>query len=102
MDILISHIFLYRINIPIKGLTVTTHKPLNTIYIPNALGSFFKVQHSDMQRLRFTNVAPRKNPAITNMIINGTLADCSANTNDKIVYFSLHSSQHCIKLCFNN
>lgn len=65
---------------PIKGLIVTTHKPLNTIYIPNALGNFFKVQHSDMQRLRFTNVAPRKNPAITNMMIKGIFADCSANT----------------------
>lgn len=59
---------------------VTTHKPLNTINIPNALGSLFKVQHSDIQRLKFTNVAPRKNPAIMNMTINDVLFDCSANT----------------------
>lgn len=65
---------------PIKGLIVTTNKPLNTINIPNALGSFFKVQHSDMQRLRFTNAAPRTKPAIANMMINAILADCSANT----------------------
>lgn len=67
-------------NVPIKGLRMTTHKPLNTINIPNALGSFFKVQHSDMQRFKFTNVAPRKNPTTTNMAINDVLSDCSTNT----------------------
>lgn len=86
MDILILYIF-NIVYVPIKGLIMIIHKPLNTIYIPNALGNFFKVQHSDMQRLRFTNVPPRKNPAITNMISNDVLADCSANTMSKFYIF---------------
>lgn len=72
-------------NIPIRGLIITTNIPLNTINIPKALGSFFNVQHSDTQRLRFTSVAPRKNPTIMNMTINSIPFDCSANTVRRIL-----------------
>lgn len=54
---------------PISGLIATTKIPLQTINIPNALGSFFSEQHSEILRFKLTKVAPRKNPIITNITI---------------------------------
>lgn len=56
------------------------NKPLNTINIPKAFGSLFKGQYSETVRFKFTKVAPRKNPIITNVIIKSIPLDCAAIT----------------------
>lgn len=69
--------------IPIRGLISTTHKPLETINMPKALGSFCKEQHSETLRFKFTKVAPRKNPITMNVTIRNVPFDCSARTEKK-------------------
>lgn len=66
--------------VPIKGLNVTTNKPLETMNIPKALGSFFKLQHSETLRFMLTKVAPRKNPITTKVTIKNIPLDCAAIT----------------------
>lgn len=80
-----------------------TNKPLNTINIPKALGNLLKEQYSDTVRFKFTKVAPRKNPIITNITIKDVPFDCITiidrpiptsmeNVQNTILFFNLNLS----------
>lgn len=76
-------IFIIMLNLPINGLNIMTNKPLNTINIPKALGNLLKEQYSDTVRFKFTKVAPRKNPIITNITIKDVPFDCITITGNQ-------------------
>lgn len=71
------------LNLPINGLNIMTNKPLDTINIPKALGNLLKEQYSDTVRFKFTKVAPRKNPIITNVTIKNVPFDCVTITGNQ-------------------
>lgn len=76
-------ILIIILNLPINGLNIITNKPLNTMNIPKALGNFLKEQYSDTVRFKFTKVAPRKNPIITNVTIKNVPFDCATMTGNQ-------------------
>lgn len=76
-------ILIIMLNLPINGLNIMTNKPLDTINIPKALGNLLKEQYSDTVRFKFTKVAPRKNPIITNVIIKNVPFDCVTITGNQ-------------------
>lgn len=76
-------ILIIVLNLPINGLNIMTNKPLDTINIPKALGNLLKEQYSDTVRFKFTKVAPRKNPIITNVTIKNVPFDCVTITGNQ-------------------
>lgn len=76
-------ILIIILNLPINGLNIITNKPLNTMNIPKALGNLLKEQYSDTVRFKFTKVAPRKNPIITNVTIKNVPFDCATMTGNQ-------------------
>lgn len=76
-------ILIIMLNLPINGLNIMTNKPLDTINIPKALGNLLKEQYSDTVRFKFTKVAPRKNPIITNVTIKNVPFDCVTITGNQ-------------------